>query len=163
MKNEQTKSKIELNKKQSQPLAGEVLKVGVDAHAAFLMVAWQMDGSNPKPPQKFTAEAFLHWLAKQIKSCKKVTSCYEAGPTGFWLHRQIVALGVTNYVVCPTCLDSRRKGVNTDKTDAMELLSRLDRYLAGNSKAFSIVRVPTEEEEKRRIHPGSANNCAPTD
>jgi transposase len=50
-------------------------------------------------------------------------------------------------------LDSRGKGVNTDQTDASELLSRLDRYCAGNKKAFSVVRVPSEEEEKRRLLP----------
>lgn len=129
------------------------MKVAVDAHAAFLVVAYQMDGSNPKPPQKFIPQAFPEWLSRMIKRAKRVVCCYEAGPTGFWLHRRLVALGVTNYVVCPTCLDSRRKGVNTDKTDALELLSRLDRYAAGNKKAFSMVRVPTEEEERRRALP----------
>jgi transposase len=143
----------ESNNNQSQTFVCDLLKVAVDAHAGFLMVAWQMDGSNPKPPQKFLTKAFVQWIGKQAKLCKGVVCCYEAGPTGFWLHRQIVAVGVTNYVVCPTCLDSRRKGVNTDKTDALELLSRLDRYVAGNQKAFSIVRVPTEEEEKRRMVP----------
>jgi transposase len=47
-------------------------------------------------------------------------------------------------------LDTLGKGVNTDKTDAAELVSRLDRYLAGNHKAFAVVRVPTPEEEQRR-------------
>ncbi len=146
-------ARTESNINQSQNPVCDLLKVAVDAHAAFLMVAWQMDGSNPKPPQRFKAEAFLQWLSKQVKLCEKVVCCYEAGPTGFWLHRQMLAAGASNYVVCPTCLDSRRKGVNTDKTDARELLSRLDRYVAGNQKAFSIVRVPTEEEEKRRVLP----------
>src|SRR3989454_8948582 len=146
-------SKTETNNNQPQTFTCDLLKVAVDAHAAFLMVSWQMDGSNPKRPQKFDAKAFVQWIGKQVKLCKKGVCCCEAGPTGFWLHRQIVALGATNYVVCPTCLDSRRKGVNTDKTDTLELLSRLDRYVAGNQKAFSIVRVPTEEEEKRRVVP----------
>jgi transposase len=53
-------------------------------------------------------------------------------------------------VICPTRLDSRGKGVNTDKSDALELLVRLDRYVAGNQKAFSVVRVPTEEQEQKR-------------
>jgi transposase len=57
---------------------------------------------------------------------------------------------VTNYVVCPTGLDSRGKGVSTDKTDALELLARLDRYVAGNQKAFSVVQVPSVEQERKR-------------
>jgi transposase len=47
-------------------------------------------------------------------------------------------------------LDTLGQRVNTDKTDAAELVSRLDRYLAGNRKAFATVRVPTPEEEQRR-------------
>jgi hypothetical protein len=34
--------------------------------------------------------------------------------------------------------------------DARELCSHLDRYLAGNDRALSIVRVPTEEQERSR-------------
>ena len=55
-----------------------------------------------------------------------------------------------NYVVCPTCLDERHGGVNNDRTDALELAPRLDRFLAGNDKALAIVRVPTEAEEQKR-------------
>jgi len=55
-----------------------------------------------------------------------------------------------NYVVCPTCLDERHGGVNNDRTDALELATRLDRFLAGNDKALAIVRVPTEAEEQKR-------------
>jgi transposase len=153
MKNKQCNSKVETNQNQSQPFECEVLKIAVDAHAAFFVVAYQMDGANPKPPQKFTPNDFLRWLAKQVKKAKQTVCCYEAGPTGFWLHRKLIALGVTSYVVCPTCLDSRRKGVNTDQTDAKELLSRLDRHVAGNKGAFSVVRVPSEAEEKRRMLP----------
>ena len=51
---------------------------------------------------------------EQVKKGYEVISCYEAGPTGYWLHRKLEKLGVTNYVVCPTKLDSRGKGVSND-------------------------------------------------
>ena len=127
-----------------------ICKLGLDCHAASIVVARQLDGMNPQPPQKFAVGKFLAWVEEQIKKGYQVISCYEAGPTGFWLHRKLERLGVTNYVVCPTRLDSRGKGVNTDKTDATELLVRLDRYVAGNQKAFSVVRVPTEAQEQKR-------------
>ena len=38
----------------------------------------------------------------------------------------------------------------TDKTDARELTLNLDRYLRGNLRAMSVVRVPTAAEEQRR-------------
>jgi transposase len=125
-------------------------KLGIDAHASSIMVARQLEGLTPQPPQRFTPEKFLSWVARQVEAGYEVKSCYEAGPTGYWLHRKLQALGVTNSVVCPTRLDSRNKGVNTDKTDAMELLVRLDRFIAGNPKSFSVVQVPSMEQERKR-------------
>jgi transposase len=129
----------------------DVIKIGIDVHAHFVVATRQLDCSKAQPPQKFRPADFLLWIEKQLQLAGRVVTCYEAGPTGFWLHRELARRGVTNYVVCPTCLDSRGKGVNTDQTDASELCSRLDRHLAGNAKVFSVVRVPTEEEERRRV------------
>ena len=114
------------------------------------MVSRQVEGLHPQPPQRFKVADFLKWVKGQVEQGFEVISCYEAGPTGYWLHRQLEALGVTNYVVCPTRLDSRGKGVNTDQTDARELGVRLDRYVAGNRNAFSVVTVPTPEQEQKR-------------
>src|SRR5438270_9906615 len=108
MNTKQDTSKLEPNYNQCQSATCESLPISLDVHAGFIMAAWQMDGSKPKPPQKFLPEVFLQWIARQLQGCKKVSCCYEAGPTGFWLHRKLVARGVTNLVVCPTCLDSRR-------------------------------------------------------
>jgi transposase len=58
---------------------------------------------------------------------------------------------VKNLVVQPVCLDEQHKGVNHDKSDARELVQRLDRYVAGNTRALATVRVPTEAEEQKRI------------
>ena len=33
-----------------------------------------------------------------------VASCYEAGYDGFWLHRLLLAAGITNYVLTPPAL-----------------------------------------------------------
>jgi transposase len=134
----------------SEVIKADLMKIGIDVHAHFVVVARQLDGSVANAPIKLETTHFLKWIEDQQARVKKVVTCYEAGPTGFWLHRRLASIGVTNYVVCPTSLDSRKKGVNTDKTDAKELLNRLDRYLAGNHKAMSIVRVPSLEEEQRR-------------
>ena len=126
------------------------IKLALDVHAADVVVVRMVDGAKPQPPQRMATSKFLAWAAQQRTQAREVISCYEAGPTGFWLHRQLHALGLTNYVVCPTCLDERRGGVNNDRTDALELATRLDRYLAGNPKALAVVRVPTEAEEQKR-------------
>jgi len=49
--------------------------------------------------------------------------CYEAGPTGFWRPRKLTALGVRNYVVCPTRLDERNCIVANDRTGALEMVT----------------------------------------
>jgi transposase len=126
------------------------IKLALDVHAADLIVVRMVDGAKPQPGQKMSLSRFLEWVDKQKSQAREVISCYEAGPTGFWLHRRLTALGIRNYVVCPTCLDERYGGVNNDRTDALELATRLDRFLAGNDKALAIVQVPTEAQEQQR-------------
>lgn len=58
--------------------------------------------------------------------------------------------GATPQPAQPQDWDERGKGVKTDRIDALALCQRLDRYVRGNRKAFSVVRVPSEEEERER-------------
>jgi transposase len=129
----------------------EILKLGLDVHADTIVVVRILDHSAPQPAQKFTPAKFLAWIKTQLPLAETVHSCYEAGPFGYGLHRDLVALGVQNLVVQPVCLDEQHKGVNHDKSDAKQLALRLDRYVAGNSHALATVRVPTPEEEHKRI------------
>jgi transposase len=129
----------------------QTLKLGLDVHADTIVVVRILDHSAPQPAQKFTPAKFLEWVKTQLALADAVHSCYEAGPFGYGLHRNLVQLGVQNVVVQPVCLDERHKGVNHDKSDARELALRLDRFVAGNAKAVATVRVPTPEEEQRRI------------
>ncbi len=126
------------------------IKLGIDAHAKWYYVARQVDGATPQPVQKMTFDGLLHFIAKQQRIAGEVFTCYEAGAFGFHLHRKLTEMGVTNYVVQPQDWDERGKGVKTDRIDALALCQRLDRYTRGNLKAFSIVRVPTEDEERER-------------
>lgn len=127
------------------------LKLGLDVHADTIVVVRLLDHSAPQPAQKFTPAKFLDWIKTQLPLAGQVHSCYEAGPFGYGLHRDLVALGVQNLVVQPVCLDEHHKGVNHDKSDAKQLALRLDRYVAGNSHALATVRVPTPAEEQKRI------------
>jgi transposase len=132
------------------PVRIHQLKLGVDWHADHLRVARMCDGCSPQPAQRFTPSAFLAFVHKQLTLADQVLVIYEAGPGGFHLHRQLSALGATVYVVHPQKLDPQHKGVVTDKTDARELALKLDRYVNGNIRAMSVVRVPSPAEEQRR-------------
>jgi len=129
----------------------QTIKLGLDVHADTIVVVRILDHSAPQPAQKFTPAKFGEWVKTQLIQAEQVHSCYEAGPFGFGLHRELVALGVKNLVVQPVCLDEHHKGVNHDKSDAKELALRLDRYVSGNTHALAIVRVPTPVEEQKRI------------
>src|SRR5262249_30237037 len=127
------------------------LKLGLDVHADTIVVVRIIDHSAPQPAQTFTPARFLEWIKTQLRLAERVDSCYEAGPFGYGLHRQFEIVGVGNLVVQPVCLDEQRKKVNHDKSDARQLALRLDRYVAGNTHALATVRVPTAEEEQKRI------------
>lgn len=82
----------------------------------------------------------------------RVESCYEAGRDGFWLHRQLLALGIDNVVVDAGSMEvSRRfRRAKTDKLDVQGLVSRLIRFSQGEKKVWSVVRVPTVDQEDGR-------------
>src|SRR5438876_1852841 len=129
------------------------IKLGIDVHQDFYVVVMQEGGSNPKPPQRFRKEAFLHWATKLKSRATEVHAVYEACGFGFSLQRQLSALSIHCYVVCPQKLDERNKRVKPDGLDAKALCLKLDRFVQGNRDALALVRVPTkEEEQKRAIH-----------
>ena len=139
-----TDDKTETNK------SYETIKLGIDAHAKWYYVARQLDGATPQPVQKMDFHGLLRFVVRQKDLAREVHTCYEAGAFGYHLHRKLEALGVSNLVVQPQDWDERGKGVKTDRIDALALCQRLDRYVRGNRKAFSVVRVPSEEEERER-------------
>ena len=119
-----------------------LIKLGVDVHWREHVVVRQIDGTAPQPAQRFTPEAFVAWVAKQVQQADEVHCCYEAGPFGFVLHRRLVRLGVKNLVVRPRNWDEYGKRVKNDRRDALALVSCLDRYVAGNTEALTSIRVP---------------------
>ena len=149
-----TKRKLNNSEVRAEQAASEkpqTLKLGLDVHADTIVVVRLLDHSAPQPAQKFTPAKFLDWIKTQLPLAEQVHSCYEAGPFGYGLHRDLVALGIHNLVVQPVCLDEQHKGVNHDQSDAKQLALRLDRYVAGNPHALATVRVPTPVEEQKRI------------
>jgi hypothetical protein len=68
--------------------------LGIDVHQDFYVVVMQEGGNNPKSPQRFTKEAFLHWAAKLKGQGAEVHAVCEACGFGFGLQRQLSALGI---------------------------------------------------------------------
>ena len=141
----------EVRAEQAASTKPQTLKLGLDIHADTIVVVRILEHSAPQPAQKFAPAKFRVWVKTQLAEAQAVHSCYEAGPFGYGLHRELLQMGIQNLVVQPVCLDEHHKGVNHDKSDAKELALRLDRYVAGNTHALATVRVPTPEEEQKRI------------
>lgn len=100
-------------------------------------------------------------LAEQVEKTKlrwklpaqvRVVSCYEAGRDGFWLHRALLARGIENQVVDSSSIEVNRRArrAKTDRLDAQQLLQQLGRWLAGERRALSVVRVPEPQAEDQR-------------
>jgi len=84
-----------------------------------------------------------------------IVSCYEAGRDGFWLHRYLVHCGVANVVVDASSIEVNRRArrAKTDRVDVEQLLRLLIRYHHGEKRVWSVVHVPSaEEEDARRLH-----------
>jgi len=103
----------------------------------------------------------LQWESRRAKKrfglpqTAPVMSYYEAGRDGFWLHRYLIHHGVHNRVVDSSSIEvkRRRRRPKTDRLDANGLLRLLIRHQAGDHKAWSVVHVPTlQEENGRQLH-----------
>ena len=90
--------------------------------------------------------------ARALGAVPAVVSCYEAGYDGFWLHRLLLAAGITNYVFDPASIavDQRARRVKTDRIDGERMLRTLMAYLRGEPRVVRIVRAPSAEQEDAR-------------
>jgi transposase len=121
-------------------------------------------GMGQRPRVRQIPAGAIHLVATEIALAKArlalpaeapVISCYEAGRDGFWLHRYLVAQGITNHVVDSSSIEVTRRArqAKTDRLDLGGLLSLLARYAQGDRRAWRVVRVPTLAEEDARHLP----------
>ena len=67
-----------------------VLKLGLDMHYRQVTVAMQQEHGPIKAVGKLSHEGFWAWVEKKHKEGWQIYSCYEAGASGYWLHRELV-------------------------------------------------------------------------
>ena len=118
-------------------------------------------GLGQHPRERTVAARGLERLAEEISRAKahfglspdaRVSSCYEAGRDGFWLHRALVGMEIENRIVDSSSIEvnRRQRRAKTDRVDGQSLLRMLWRYHNGEKTVFRIVQVPSEEEEDER-------------
>lgn len=93
-----------------------------------------------------TAPIAVEKLLKKLAArFDQVEVCYEAGPTGYGLYRQITAFGFSCYVVAPSLIPVRPgERIKTDRRDA----ARLARLLRAGE--LTPIWVPDETHEAMR-------------
>ena len=93
--------------------------------------------------------------AKTSGALPMITLCYEVGYDAFWLARCLKARGVECVVIDPGSLQVSRRGrrVKTDRVDVKTLLRTLIAWCRGERHVWSLVRIPSiDEEDLRRSH-----------
>jgi transposase len=122
--------------------------VGLDTHKETIAVAVAdaMGGKARYYGEIANTPEAIKKLVKQLCPDGEVVSfCYEAGPCGYEIYRQISQLGHYCSVVAPSLIPTKPgERVKTDRRDS-EKLSRLDR--AGE---LTPVWVPDQEQEAMR-------------
>src|SRR3989442_1517899 len=121
----------------------------MDAHKKAINVAMLLPGAHqPIEWQVANEPAAIRRLAKKLEreAPGEVRSCYEAGPCGYALQREMeAAAGIICEVVAPSLIPVKPgERIKTDRRDARKL-AELQR-----ANLLTVVHPPTTDEESMR-------------
>lgn len=125
---------------------GKKVSFGIDVHRSFFVVSAVTEGQLVKrcrmPSRGDAVVSFIH----KYFSGSEAQSCYEAGFSGFWLHRYLEGQGIKNIVVNPASVEIEAGNrVKTDKRDSLKLAEQLD------ANRLRAIYIPSEEREMSRL------------
>lgn len=125
---------------------GKDIFIGIDVHKKTYVVVARMEGEVVK---KWTTAAIPEALAQKLLQYfagANIRSAYEAGFSGFVLHRELEKHGIHNIVVNAAGVEiASNDRVKTDKRDALKLSTLLE------VKRLKGIRIPSTEEESHRL------------
>lgn len=124
-----------------------ITHVGLDVHAERIVIA-SLEGRSNEPVVRDIpndAKVIRRTFQRLAKQHYELRCCYEAGPCGFELHRQLTRMGIACDVIAPGLIPVRAGDrVKTDRRDATKL-ARL--FRAGE---LTSIAVPTADQEAVR-------------
>lgn len=125
---------------------GASVYVGIDVHKRTYSVVVR---ANQTEVKRWTMAAEPEQLGQQLRKFFAgaiIHTAYEAGFSGFVLHRELQRQGLRSIVVHAAAVEvAANSRVKTDKRDARKLAEQLE---AGRLRG---IRIPTEAEEQRRL------------
>jgi transposase len=124
----------------------DAIHLGLDVHKDSISAAILNPGHDVGDVERiFNDDESVRRLIGRLPEPGLVRACYEAGPTGYDLHRLLSSMGVACEVIAPSMIPKAPGDkVKTDKRDCRRL-ARLHR--AGELVA---IRVPSPQEEAVR-------------
>lgn len=124
----------------------KTIYIGIDVHKKTYAVTVIYDNEVVKKDTMAAChEQLVNCIKKYFKGAKANT-VYEAGFSGFYLHRYLLSMGINNIVVHPASIKvSARDKVKTDKRDSLKMAKELSK---GELKG---VNVSSEKRELFRI------------
>jgi transposase len=122
--------------------------VGLDVHKATIVVAMLLPGQREPIEWRIAHEpAAVRRLVKKLEREGNgvVRCCYEAGPCGYALQRQLQKFGIDCQVIAPSLIPIKPGSlIKTDRRDARKLAELL------RAGVLTEVHPPTEDEEAVR-------------
>jgi transposase len=120
--------------------------VGLDAHKDSISVALLRPGSRLPEEWKIVNEPkAVRRLARRLAGEPAPRACYEAGPGGYVLQRQLAQEGISCVVIAPSLIPVKPgQPIKTDRRDARKLA---ELFRAG---LLTEVHPPSEDEEAVR-------------
>ena len=124
----------------------EIRYIGLDVHKATISVAIADEGAPTSYGRIANDPSAVRTLMTRLGDPKvELHVAYEAGPTGYALHRQLAKMRIDCIVVAPSLIPKRPGDkVKTDRRDALKLARLL------RSGDLTPVWVPNEAHEALR-------------
>jgi transposase len=126
---------------------GQLLFIGIDVHKRQWKITIRSNNMhlktisiNPDPKELYS------YMSKNYPGGKYI-STYEAGYSGYWIHRELLKLGIHNIIVNPADVPGTHK--EKDRKDDSVDSKRLAREL--NNESLKGIYIPDERHESIRI------------
>ena len=125
--------------------SGKKVFIGIDVHLKQYTVCCRSDGMIVKRATMRASPGDLLGFIGRHFAGALVKTAYEAGFSGFVLHRALAGAGIESLVVHAAAIEMSRKKSKTDKRDAQKIAEQLE----GNR--LQSIHIPTEEAERARL------------